>query len=64
MLFGAITVWAVLAVRRTRLPRGWRVWGRMALIALLFNAAPYALFAYGELHVSSVLAGILNATTP
>ncbi len=64
MAFGAGTIWIVMAIRKERLPRQWRVWGQMAVIALLFNAAPYALFAYGELRVSSVLAGILNATTP
>lgn len=64
LALGTATIWIVLASRRERLPRGWRTWGQLALIALLFNALPWTLFAYGELQVSSVLAGILNATTP
>lgn len=64
LAFGTATIWIILAMRRERLPRGWRTWGQLALIALLFNALPWTLFAYGELQVSSVLAGILNATTP
>lgn len=64
MTFGAATAWAVSAIRRERLPRSFRVWGQLAVIAFFFNTLPYALFAYGELYVSSVLAGIFNATTP
>jgi drug/metabolite transporter (DMT)-like permease len=30
----------------------------------LFNAAPFSLFAFGEKHISSILAGLWNATTP
>lgn len=64
MTFGAATAWIVAAIRRERLPRSFRVWGQLAVIAFFFNTLPYALFAYGELYVSSVLAGIFNATTP
>jgi hypothetical protein len=28
------------------------------------NTVPFVLLAYGEQHVNSVLAGLLNATTP
>jgi len=31
---------------------------------VLVNSAPFTLFAFGEQHVSSVLAGIWNGTTP
>ena len=61
---GALVLLAVLAVRRTALPRGVRVWGHLAVVALLMNAVPFTLFAYGETKVSSVLAGLWNATTP
>ena len=61
---GALVLLAVLAVRRTALPRGARVWGHLAVVALLMNAVPFTLFAYGETKVSSILAGLWNATTP
>jgi drug/metabolite transporter (DMT)-like permease len=32
--------------------------------AVLANTVPFVLLAYGEQHVDSVLAGLLNATTP
>jgi drug/metabolite transporter (DMT)-like permease len=46
------------------MPRDLRTWGHAAAVAALLNAAPFALFAIGEQHVSSVLAGVINATTP
>ena len=44
------------------LPRS--VWGSMLLLALLNNALPFALFGWGQTHIASGLASILNATTP
>ena len=53
-----------LAAARDRLPRGRGVWLHLAVASLLANVLPFTLFAYGEQHVTSVLAGIWNATTP
>ena len=64
MLFGTAMLIAILAVRRERLPRGALLWGQLAIAAVLFNVAPFTLFAYGETRTTSVLAGIWNATTP
>jgi len=64
MVFGAVTLLIILVARREGLPRAPRVWGHLAVAALLLNALPFSLFAYGELHTTSVLAGIWNATTP
>jgi drug/metabolite transporter (DMT)-like permease len=60
---GALFLVGLLAVRRTPLPRG-RVWLHLAVVGLLMNALPFTLFAYGETKVSSILAGLWNATTP
>jgi drug/metabolite transporter (DMT)-like permease len=60
----AIGALVLLAVVRTRLPRGRVVNGHLFFVALVMNTLPFTLFAYGEQHVSSVLAGIYNATTP
>ena len=49
---------------RTPLPRDRAIWGHAAVVALLANTVPFVLLAYGEQHVDSVLAGLLNATTP
>jgi len=64
MVVGAATLLAILGLRRERLPAGARLWGQLAIAAILLNVAPFTLFAYGERHVSSLLAGIWNATVP
>jgi drug/metabolite transporter (DMT)-like permease len=61
---GALTVLAFLAVTRARLPREPKVWGHLAVVGAVGVAIPFTLFGYGEQRVSSVLAGIWNATTP
>ena len=38
--------------------------GSILLLALLNNALPFALFGWGQTHIASGLASILNATTP
>ena len=64
VLVGTATLLAILGVQRARLPTAPRTWGHLAIAAILLNVAPFTLFAYGEQHVSSVLAGIWNATVP
>ncbi|WP_442816117.1 DMT family transporter [Streptomyces sp. NBC_01233] len=64
VLFGALTLLVVLLVRREKLPRGLRTWGRLSVAALLLNTVPFSLFAYAELTIPSALAGICNATSP
>jgi len=61
---GAVALLLVVLGTRDRLPREPRLWGHLAVIALLANAAPFMLFAYAEQRVSSVLAGIWNGVTP
>ena len=60
---GLLVVLLVLLITRTKLPRDPKVWGHLAVIGVLV-AVPFTLFGYGEQRVSSVLAGIWNATTP
>nr|WP_245695497.1 DMT family transporter [Streptomyces antibioticus] len=64
LLFGTLVLAAAMAVKRERLPRGARIWGHLAMSALLLNALPFSLFAYAELTIPSTLAGICNATSP
>jgi drug/metabolite transporter (DMT)-like permease len=61
---GAITLIVVVSARRERLPAEKQVWFRCAVAGLLFNSVPWSLFAYGEQHTSSIVAGLWNATTP
>jgi drug/metabolite transporter (DMT)-like permease len=61
---GAPTLLVILAATKDRLPRDRAFWGHVLVLGTLMNAAPFALFAYGETEVSSLLAGIFNALTP
>ncbi|WP_433269777.1 DMT family transporter [Actinosynnema sp. CS-041913] len=63
-LFGALTLWVVCAAQRRPVPLDRRTWGHALVVAALLNAVPFTLLAYGETMVSSVLAGVFNATTP
>src|SRR5882724_5519102 len=64
LVFGAATLLVLLPLLRDRLPRELRTWIHLAIVAILVNALPFSLFAYGEQRVSSVVAGIWNAATP
>jgi drug/metabolite transporter (DMT)-like permease len=64
LVFGALGLGAIVALRRERLPRSARVWGHLAVIAVTFCVTPYLLFAWAQQHVTSSLASIFNATTP
>jgi drug/metabolite transporter (DMT)-like permease len=64
IVLGAAVLLAVLRARGEALPRGRDVWWRLAVVGLLMNALPFTLFAVGEQYVTSVLAGLWNATTP
>jgi len=61
---GALSLLAFAAALRVPLPNKLSEWGHLAFVATLLNAAPGFLFAFGQQYVSSVMAGILNATTP
>ncbi|MFG6280412.1 DMT family transporter [Microbacterium sp. 5K110] len=64
LLFGALALAAVVAIRRERLPRTVRVWAHLSVLSVTFCVVPFLLFAWAEQHVSSGLASIFNATTP
>ena len=64
LTIGAAGLWAYLIVRGERIALPKQVWGSILLLALLNNAIPFTLFGWGQTHIASGLASILNATTP
>nr|WP_203330466.1 DMT family transporter [Rhodovastum atsumiense] len=60
----ALALWGVLAVRRIRLPAVPGLWTAFLTMGLLNNAIPFVLLVWGQHHIASGLAAILNATTP
>ncbi|MBD3894467.1 DMT family transporter [Halomonas sp. ML-15] len=60
----ALLLCGLLLVWRRGLPRGRRVWGYMAVIAVIGNAMPFLLISWGQQRIDSGLAGILMAAMP
>jgi drug/metabolite transporter (DMT)-like permease len=61
---GALTLLLLVRLSGERLVREPRLWAHCAVMAVVFNAAPWTLIAFGEQHTSSIVAGLWNATTP
>jgi len=61
---GAVGLVPLAVVRRADLPRTWRAWGRLALLAALNFALPWSLIAYAQQFVTSGMAAIGNASMP
>jgi drug/metabolite transporter (DMT)-like permease len=64
LTIAAGAMWLFLKVSGGSLGLPREVWGSILLLALLNNALPFTLFGWGQTHIASGLASILNATTP
>jgi len=64
LTIAAAAMWFYLYVRGQKLGLPRQVWVSILLLALLNNALPFTLFGWGQTHIASGLASILNATTP
>ena len=60
----AAAMWIYVKARGVDVGLPRQVWGAILLLAVLNNALPFALFGWGQTHIASGLASILNATTP
>ena len=60
----AVALWIFVKARGGSLDLPRQVWGSIVLLAVLNNALPFTLFGWGQTHIASGLASILNATTP
>ena len=63
-LLGSASLLVLLMAVKKKLPNKAIHWFHISVVALLLNSAPGFLFALGQQYVSSVMAGILNSTTP
>ena len=61
---GAITLLIILKIRKAKLPTQKSTWRKLWVVAMLLNVVPGVLFAFAQQYITSVLAGIINATTP
>ncbi len=60
----AAALMPVICLLRLALPHGLRGWRDLAIMGLLNNALPMSLIFWGQTHIASGLAAILNGTTP
>jgi len=62
--FAALVLVAVVYATGQRLPRRGDLWGAFFVMGALNNLIPFTLIVWGQTHIASGLASILNATTP
>ena len=60
----AVSLLIVIHLPGGGLPRAWPAWRVFAAMSVLNNLIPFALILWGQKHIASGLAAILNATTP
>jgi drug/metabolite transporter (DMT)-like permease len=60
----ALALHIVIRVLGVKIPGGKRVWGAFVGMGLLNNVVPFTLIVWGQTHIASGVASILNATTP
>ncbi|WP_216329993.1 DMT family transporter [Rhizobium sp. X9] len=60
----ALALLIVCRIMGLHLPRQWAVWRAFFGMGLLNNIIPFCLIVWGQTHIASGLASILNATTP
>ncbi len=64
LLFGALGLLIVLAMRRPPLPTDRTTWLKLALLGLTNTAIPFVLISWGEQFIDSGVTSILNASVP
>jgi drug/metabolite transporter (DMT)-like permease len=62
--FAALALLAVMKIAGLAMPAGRRVWIAFFGMGLLNNAVPFFLIVWGQQHIASGVASILNASTP
>jgi drug/metabolite transporter (DMT)-like permease len=64
LTIAAAGMWGFVAFKGEKLGLPRTAWGSIILLSILNNALPFTLFGWGQTHIASGLASILNATTP
>jgi drug/metabolite transporter (DMT)-like permease len=60
----ALILWTAILITRTPLPRDTKTYAQLLFLGFVNSAIPFSLIVWGQQHISSGLASILNATTP
>lgn len=62
--FAAVFLLLLVAVMRVSLSGPLRLWRLILILGILQNVVPFSLILWGQIHIASGLASIINATTP
>ena len=60
----SIILLAIVYLKRKKMPSSPGLWGAFIIMGALNNLIPFSLIVWGQTHIESGLASILNATTP
>lgn len=60
----AVILWLIVLSMGLTVPRSITIWRSFAVMGLINNLLPFSLIVWGQIHITSGLASILNATTP
>jgi drug/metabolite transporter (DMT)-like permease len=63
-VLGALVLVVLLRFSGDRVVPPRRQWGHVAVLGVVSSALPFTLIAWGEEHITSALASVLNAATP
>jgi drug/metabolite transporter (DMT)-like permease len=64
IVLGAVVVGLIVWGRRLPVPTDRRTWWHFTVMGLSYSALPFTLLAWGEQHITSALASVMNAGTP
>ncbi|MBX2869162.1 MAG: DMT family transporter [Acidiferrobacterales bacterium] len=69
LVFYRVSVAALILITYLKMtgrnfPIGWKIWSAFLVMGLINNVIPFSLLFWGQIHIASGLASILNATTP
>ncbi len=64
VIIAGLLLYGILAVLGLRMPGDRESWRDFAIMGFLNNVIPFSLIAWGQSHIESGLASILNATAP
>jgi len=62
--FASIILLAIVYLKGGKMPSSLKLWGAFFIMGILNNSIPFSLISWGQTHIESSLASILNATTP
>jgi drug/metabolite transporter (DMT)-like permease len=64
LLIGLAFLAAVVALAREPLPRGWRIYGHLAVLGAFSVAIPFSLITWAEVSVDSTIAATITSAVP